>query len=98
MARINSTTAFASEQATVSNTALDLDAFGFTAAQVLQAERIYVFVNSNAIRVWWDGSTPTTSDGIKFEVGFELVGDNIRNLSMIRDGASDAEVAIILES
>lgn len=98
MAVINTTKSFAKLQGTVSNTALTLVAFGFSAADVQQAEKAYVIVNTNGIRVWWDGSVPTTTNGAVFEVGLELYSDNIRNFQMIRDGASDAEVVVILES
>lgn len=98
MAVINSTVAFASLQDDVSSTALTLEDFGFTAAQVQQAERALIFVNTNSIRVWWDGTVPTVSEGIVFEVGFEIYNENIRQLQMIRNGSTDAEVAIILES
>ena len=94
---INYTRGFASEQAVVSSTALNLDTFGFTAAEMQEATRAIVMVNTNAIRVWWDGSTPTTTDGMIFAVGFELIGVNVQQLLIVRDGTSDAEIAITLE-
>lgn len=98
MSNINYTSAFASDQTTVSNTALTLVDFGFSADEVLTANRMVLMVNSNSIRVWWDGTVPTTSNGMILSVGIELVGENLRNFQMIRNDATDSEVAIILET
>ena len=100
---INSTTAFASVQATVADTALSLVDFGFTQAEVDRASRVRVFVNTNAIRLNWTGTAPTTSSGALLDTAtgvpeWQLLGDrNIRNLQLVRNSTTSAEVFIILE-
>ena len=95
---ISTTTAFQSVQATVSTTALDLDTFGFTAAEVSEASRCTIFVNTNAIRIDWSGNAPTVSSGASVTASLEIVGtENIKQIQLIRDDAVDAEVFIILE-
>ncbi len=96
MSNINMPSAFADLQATVSSTAETLIDLGFTAQQVQDASVCHVIVNSESIRAWWSGSTPTTSEGALFTVGFKLYEEDIRNLEIIRNGATDSEVAIVL--
>lgn len=48
------------------------------------------------VRVWFDGTAPTTSAGIVVASGQSLYvcGTVIQTVRLIRDGASDAEVAV----
>jgi hypothetical protein len=85
---------------TISSTALALSGTGLTAAQVVAASRAIIAVRSGAINTRWDGTDPTTSAGIKWGVGerFQINGsENLANFRMIRDGATDATVDIMLE-
>lgn len=89
--------AYASHQATVDATVVDLVAFGFTAQEVADAKVAYVFINTEAIRVDWSGNSPTTLIGALYDGWFGLrKNSNISNLEMVRDDATDAEVFIVL--
>lgn len=88
------------ETITVSNTAL-----GFTAAKILshtaggrhkRCVKALVTVEADAIRINFDGSTPTATVGHKLSVGdsFSIVGDqNITKWRMIRV-TNDATVSV----
>lgn len=89
------------DQHTVSSTALALSDFtGISAANVAAAKRLWLVVNTNAVRLYYGGTTPTISDGIRIAAGNDFVlfgNEQIGNLEIIRDGASDAEVVAVLE-
>ena len=94
-------------QVTVSSTAKTLTSVsaGFTVAQVAAASRLWVSVDTGALRLTWDSAqtTPTTTKGMlitnKNYPLFELVGNtNITNLQMIRDGGVDAVVNLTIEN
>lgn len=88
-------------QQTVSDTALALSAFsGITAANVKAASRMWLIVNTFAVRLFYGGTTPATDTGIKISAGedFVLVGrNNIAKVEIIRDASSDSEVVVVLE-
>jgi hypothetical protein len=88
-------------QQTVSGSALSLADFtGITADNVTASARLWLVVNTNAVRLFYGGATPTTSLGIKISAGSDLLltgSDNLANFKIIRDGASDSEVAVVLE-
>lgn len=95
---INTTTAFASAQGTVSNTVLSLLDF-FTDAEVKQASRCYIFVNTNSIRIDWSGNDPTISTGALISGAYNIdENTNLYQLRMIRHDAIDSEVFILLEA
>lgn len=97
---ISTTTASAFNNATVSNTALELTDVGFTAAEVKAADRMRVTVETNAIRYRYDGTAPTASVGHLLATGSVLILDghnNIANFQVIAD-SSDGAVMVTLES
>ena len=88
-------------QATVSDTALNFDDTAITVAEMAAAARAIVFVRSGAINVYYDGTAPTTSAGLKFNTDdkFEILNSvDIGNFQMIRNGSTDAVVDIVLEN
>lgn len=94
------------KQHTVSNTAMSLVDFGFSATtDVPMADRVIISVTAGALRINWDTTlnVPTTSTGLKIPTNdyplFVLEGRfNAANLRMIRDSSSDATVDITIES
>lgn len=102
MANINALKAFAGVQATVSTVALTLVTFGFTQAQIDQAGMVEISVNTNSIRIRYEGTAPTVSIGNILNSTFNghspyvYGNDNIQQLQLIRNGASDSEVFITL--
>lgn len=97
--RISSTQGYASAQATVSTTALTLITFGFSKPEVDAASRALIFVNTNSVRVDWSSNSPTVSLGAILTGVYDLFSvDNLASFEIIRDGASDSEVFIILEN
>ena len=88
------------DQHTISSSALALSDTDLTDAHIAAAGRAIISVRSGAINIWYDGSAPTTSAGITFLAGERLViiGHlDISRLQMIRNGATDAVVDILLE-
>ena len=90
-----------SDQETISNAAKTLAEFtGISAANVLASSRIWLTVNSNAVRIRYDGTAPTTSVGHRLTAGNDVLlsGSNVLALfEIIRDGSTDAEVFVTLE-
>ncbi len=86
---------------TISDTALALEDFsGITTANVAASSRLWLTVNSASVRLYYGGTTPTTSAGHKVISGsdFLLPGSmNLELFEIIRDGANDAEIAVTLE-
>jgi hypothetical protein len=86
---------------TVSSTALALADFtGITAANVDNSGRLWLTVNSGSVRLYYGGTTPTTSTGHKIISGSDMLLHGSTNLALfqiIRDGASNAEVTVTLE-
>ncbi len=92
--------AFAYHTGSVSSTALDLDTFGFTAAEVATARVLHLTVSANALRYRYDGGDPTTAAGHYVPTSGSLIlygAADIAAFKMIRDGASDATVQVTLE-
>lgn len=92
---------FQTAQATVSTTAIDLDTFGFTAAEVSLARQVDIYVNTNGIRLD-PVNAPTVAQGVQVLAADDQpfsVFDRaaIKNLRIIRDDATDAEVFIVLK-
>jgi hypothetical protein len=82
-------------------------AVGFVIPVVVVPRYVVMTIHTNALRVRWDGGTPTTTLGHQLTIGsgapgdvskgFELTGvDAIRNFRMCRSGSADAEVAYTL--
>ena len=92
LAVISPSDAHSYETLTISSTALPC-----TASKLLATtDEIFVTIETDAIRMLFDGSTPTAAVGHKFAAGtsFELKGrPNINNLLMIRV-TTDATVTI----
>jgi hypothetical protein len=90
-------TAFTKETLTVSTSALPLTASVYNPTGGPRATVALIAVNANNIRVWFDGSAPTDTAGIIVAAGaapFYVCGADIPKVQMIRDDASDAEVAV----
>jgi hypothetical protein len=89
------------DQETISNTAKTLAQFtGITAANVDASSKLYLHVNTNAVRLFYGGTVPTVSNGIRIAANnsFVLYGsDNITNFKIIRDASLDSEVVVVLE-
>ena len=99
MGNINTSIGAYSQQTTVSNTVLSLVDFGFTDAEILNSSSCTISVNTNSVRLDWSGNAPTVSVGAKVTGIFSLQGnENLYQLQLIRDGATDSEVFIVLES
>ncbi len=82
------------EQITVSTSPVKL-----TEENVDQYQRTVVIVNveGHPIRMWIDGSDPTSSEGLLVDEGAKLVFANrtqARNFRAIRDGADDATLNV----
>lgn len=93
--------AFALAQGTVSSTALDLDAFGFTAAEVAAADKAVISVINNPIMITWDGTTPTVTLGRIVSANDTVTVEgrvSVKRLKMVRQTGSDAEVTVHLEA
>lgn len=87
---------FANETLTVSTTALPLTATVYAPSSPPKADQAIIVVNSESIRIWFDGSTPTGSVGIILAAGqsVRVCALSLPKVKMIRDGASDSEVAV----
>lgn len=87
--------AFAKESVTVSTVAVGLTPATFRPSGVPPAQYVFLSVDADKIRVWFDGSDPTAAIGHELVTGsiLELHGiKNIERLRMIRSGAADATV------
>jgi len=95
---------------TITDTAVSLVDFGFSAAVVQGADQVIISVTANALRLTYDSpadngdmNPPTTSTGLKLPTNnyplYVLEGrTNATNLRMCRDGSSSATVTIAIES
>jgi len=85
---------------TVSTTALDLTAgtFGFTEAQLYEADEAFVDVQGNPVNYRTGTTAPTSTDGHALAAGdtVTIYGQDIPALQLIRSGASDATVVVTL--
>lgn len=88
-------------QQTVSDTALALADFsGITAANVSASSRVWLTVNTNAVRIRYGGTAPTVAIGHRLTAGNDILlsGSHILALfEIIRDDSADAEVFVTLE-
>jgi len=86
---------------TVSDTALSLADFtDFDSDDVDASSRLWLVVNNGIVRLFYGGTTPTTSAGHVILPGQDLLlsgSNNLTNFQIIRDGGNDAEVAVTLE-
>lgn len=107
---MSTTLGFAFVGATVSNTALTLETFGFTEEQVNAADRARITCATNGVRYRYDGphpeadppdtGAPTASVGHLLAAAGEVIisgNTNLLNLQLIRATGSDAAVSITLE-
>ena len=89
------------DQETISSAGKTLAEFaGVSAANVLASSRLWLTVNTNAVRIRYDGTAPTTSVGHRLTAGNDVLlsGNTIlANFEIIRDGSADAEVFVTLE-
>lgn len=82
--------AFAYESKTVTNAAV----VGFTAATMDGATRANVTVENNPIRIRWDGTDPTTSEGHLLQSGDTMILDFTADLWHFRAIATGANAKI----
>ena len=92
-------------EATISNTAKDIDHadFGFTAAQLDAAEEAFITCRNNPVSYLFGeiSATVTASTGARLAAGSDIIirgNDNIQGLQFIREGASDGNISVILLS
>jgi hypothetical protein len=75
--------------------------FDFSAELLANAAQVTICVNTNGIVITWDGATdPTATKGLPIAAGVSLTlpgKTNISRLRMIKSGASDATVTLLLE-
>ena len=87
--------------ATVSNTALGISSWSFSAADLAAATRALITARTAGVMYSYDGTTPTATLGhhIAANATVEVIGNAAINaLKMIRDDATDAAVTITLET
>jgi len=95
--------AIAFEFGTVSSTVQTLGSLGFTSAQVDQASRLFLTVNSGGLLYRYDGGVPTSTVGLlcNSTIGdgiIELFGHSrIELFEFIRSGTTDATIAVMLD-
>lgn len=86
---------------TVSDAVLALEDFtDFDSDDVDASSRLWLVVNNGIVRLFYGGSTPTTSEGHVILPGQDLLLSGsgvVANFKIIRDGSNDAEVAVTLE-
>jgi hypothetical protein len=86
---------------TVSNTAINLydhyKALGENEQVLTKANNWVIYVESNDIRIFENGNTPTASVGVPVASGkfYNITGAGAKDISMIRSGGSDATVWVI---
>jgi hypothetical protein len=87
---------FAHETITVSTTAVGFTLATYAPSSPPKANQAFVSVNSNSVRVWFDGTSPTASDGILIAAGqtFRVCAASLARTLMIRAVGVDAEVAV----
>lgn len=93
--------AYAVVVATITDTAQNLDDLGFTAAEVALADYAHISVETADIRYYYDGSTPTSSNGHLVAAGnsFVLEGRvNTGRALFIRSGGTSATAQITLST
>jgi len=90
-----------SDQETISSAGKTLAEFtGISAAQVAASSRLWLTVNTNAVRIRYDGTAPTVSVGHRLTAGNDILlpgSDILALFEIIRDGSDDAEVFVTLE-
>lgn len=94
-------TPFAFGSDTVSDAAVDMGDFGFSAGQLAEASRAVISANVNAVNFRYDGSPPTAALGFHLADGKNAIvqgSANIAALEFIKETAgTDAVISIILE-
>lgn len=96
---INATRAIASNGATISSTAQDLEDIGFSTSEIDAADYVFITVATASLHFRYDGTAPTTSVGHLLDAGDMWVmsnNENIRNLQFIAV-SGDGYVFITLE-
>ena len=87
---------FAKETIAVSTTAIGLTAATYNPTDGPKATEALIGVQAANVRVWFDGSTPTTTAGQVFVSGqsFVVCALTLRKFLAIRDDGTDAELAV----
>jgi hypothetical protein len=99
---INTTVGYQTKSATISNTAKAITHadFSWGVNDVETADRAYITARTSGVMITWTGITPTASLGFYLGSNSNLVVEgnrNIRQLSFIREGGSDATIVISFE-
>jgi roadblock/LC7 domain-containing protein len=91
--------AYTSNQATVSNTAQDLEDIGFSVAEIVAANEMVITVTGAALRYRF-GGTATAANGHIIGNGdtFVFVNESFGAFSCIRQADTDCDVFITLKS
>ncbi len=92
-------------EAVVSSTALSIshELFGFSAAELLAADRATISVQGTNAHIRWDGGDPSATAGFHLDTAggaahFVINGNaNVNNIKVIRETGSDADISIQLE-
>lgn len=89
------------DSATVADTALTLLTIGFTQAQIDDARQAFISIDTDDVRVRYDGTAPIASEGHLFVAGenFTLVGINqLNNFQVIRATGVSGAIRVTLEN
>ena len=102
MASVVGAVAFRTKVLTVSSSVVAITDAGWswTAGDVDAADSAVIGVHGAGVTMTWDGTTPTATTGVPLAAGATCVmsgNGNVRNVKLIRSGASDATVSITLE-
>lgn len=97
----NSIAIIAMKELTISTTVLAVaDDFGFSTAELEEANRAIICGHTQNTMYTWDGTDPTATLGSRLGNGnqHQINGNvNLNNLKFIRQGGSDGDVTIVLE-
>lgn len=89
------------DSVTVADTALTLLTIGFTQTEIDDARQAFISIDTDDVRINYDGSVPTASEGHLIIAGefFTLFGKNaMSNFQVIRATASSAAIRVTLEN
>lgn len=91
---------FAKETIAVSTSAIGLTEATYNPTDGPKATEALIGVQAANIRVWFDGTAPTTTAGQVFVAGqsFVVCALTLRKFLAIRDDAADAELAVTYSS
>lgn len=101
MAQLDAAHTIERQTATISDTALTISTFGFTAANLVACDVAVVSCFSATVVFSDDGTNPTATDGHAIPplaAILNVIGnDNINALRFIRQASTDVEVTITLK-